>query len=520
VKRPDLGWPGIVTVAFALALGVFAMNSLPIGVFHDDARYLLLARSIAGGTGYRFMFVPGSPAGTHFPPAFPLVLAALWKIAPAFPANVALFKLLNAGMLTLAALAAFLFARGRAGLAPWVAAASALAFAGSVPEIFIDSVLFSEPFFIAGVLGALIVSETVVATPPRDERAARPLASIAFAAGLAIGAVTMIRTVGLALVVGIAITLVIRRQWRELAIAMAGVALFVVPWQLWTMRHSGEIPQILSGDYGTYVNWIKVALVSEGNSFELRVAATNLRGFGIPLTLFGAGSAPPLIAALIATPLLLALTIGTRHLARLAPVTVASTAVYLLVVLIWPYAPDRLLWPVWPILIIAVARGAADIADWRPAAQGWRVGRGLELAALAVCALLFIRWHVAQYRTRSWEGPAAANAKLAIAASEAAVQLPPGLIACEFDAFVSLYTGRPAVPILPLMAAGYLRTRPPAEAAAQLGAILDAYHPRFLLVGTPEAFDAARLLAHASVPRIRFSRITPSGMLLYVATTP
>ena len=108
----------------------------------------------------------------------------------------------------------------------------------------------------------------------------------------------------------------------------------------------------------------------------------------------------------------------------------------------------------------------------------------------------------------------------AVAAAKAATTLPPGLIACEFDAFVSLYTGRPAIPILPLMAAGYLRTRPPAEAAEQLGEILDVYHPRFLLVGTPEAYEAARLLAHAAVPRIRFSGAVSPGVLLYVPTSP
>src|ERR1019366_5056821 len=127
----------VVTVAASLALGVFAMNPLPIGAFHDDARYLLLARSIAEGTGYRFVFVPGAPAGTHFPPAFPLVLAALWKVAPAFPASVTLFKLLNALLLALAAFAAFVFARARAGLASWTAAGVALAFAGSVPVLFL-----------------------------------------------------------------------------------------------------------------------------------------------------------------------------------------------------------------------------------------------------------------------------------------------------------------------------------------------------------------------------------------------
>lgn len=520
MSRRVIGWPAGVTFLAALGLGVFAMNKLPIGVFHDDARYLLLARSIAQGTGYRFVFVPGLPAGTHFPPAFPLVLAALWKVAPAFPASVIFFKLLNAFMLALAALMTYVFARARAGLGPWAAVGIALVFAGSVPELFIDSVLFSEPFFIAGMLGALTVAELVVQRPAPDGRAASTLATVAVAAGLAIGAVTMIRTIGIALGAGAAITLVMRRQWRDFALVMAGIALFVVPWQLWTMRHGTEIPQILSGDYGTYVNWIKVALHSEGYGFELRVAATNLPGFAIPLNLLGLRSAPPAVTALVAVPLLVALALGTVRLARRTPMTVASTAVYLFVVLIWPYAPDRLLWPVWPVLLVAAACGAADIVAWRPVAPLRRASRTIELAALAICMLLFVRWHAVQYRSRSWEGPAAANAKLAVAAAKAAATLPPGLIACEFDAFVSLYAGRPAIPILPLMAAGYLRTRPPAEAATQLGEILDVYHPSFLLVGTPEAFDAARLLAHATSPRIRFSGVLPSGLLLYVPTPP
>lgn len=520
MNRARITWPAVVTAAVALALGVFAMNPLPIGVFHDDARYLLLARSIAEGTGYRFMFVPGTPAGTHFPPAFPLVLAALWKVAPPFPASVALFKLLNALMLALAALATFGFARKRAGLAPWAAAGAALAFAGSVPEIFLDSVLFSEQFFIAGMLGALLVAERAVRDPASAEHPGPSLARIAVAAGLAIGAVTMIRTIGVALAAGLAITLITRRQWREFAMSMAGIAVFAVPWQLWTMRHGGEVPPIAAGDYGTYGNWMMVALHSQGYGFILRVAGTNLRGLGIPLNLFGAEHAPPLIASLVAIPLLVALGVGTLRLARRAPVTVASTAVYLLVVLVWPYAPDRLLWPVWPVMLIAAACGAADILAWRPATPARRASRTIELAALAVCGLLFVRWNVTQYRSRSWEGPAAANAKLAIAASETAAHLPPGLVASEFDALVSLYTGRQAVPLLPLMAARYLNTRTPSEAAAQLSEILDAYHPRFLLVGTPEAFEAARLLAHANVPRVRFSGITPSGIVLYVSTTP
>ncbi len=515
VKRAALAWPAMMTIALALALGVFAMNPIPIGAFHDDARYLLLARSIAEGTGYRFVFVPGSPAGMHFPPAFPLLLAALWKIAPAFPASETLFKLLNAAMLSIAAFATFAFARNRAGLAPWAAAGVSLAFAGSLPVLFLDGVLFSEPFFIASLMAALLVCERSVRGKTHDGDSGS-LNGLAFAAGIAVGGVTMIRTLGIALGVGLAIMLIVRREWRSLALSMLGIALLLVPWQLWTMRHGGEIPPILAGDYGTYGAWVGAAMRSEGAGFIARVAKENLKGFSILLDLFGVSG---FVALVVAIPLLIAFWIGVRRLRRSAPVSVASLAVYLVVVLIWPGTPDRFLWPMWPLMLTAVACGAAETVKWSTVESRARIGRGVMLAALCLCALSFLRFNLREYGSRSWENPARANAKLAIAASETAASLPPGLVASEFDALVSLYTGRPAIPLLPLMAANYIRQRTPQEAAAQMGEILDAYHPSFLLVGSSEALEAANILARAASPRIKFNSVSPSGILLYVRTS-
>ena len=48
-----------------------------------------------------------------------------------------------------------------------------------------------------------------------------------------------------------------------------------------------------------------------------------------------------------------------------------------------------------------------------------------------VCApCSFSSFNIGMYGSRAWEDPARANAKLAIAASETAAALPPGLVAC------------------------------------------------------------------------------------------
>ena len=86
------------------------LSAWPVGVFEDDGIYVVLAKSLATGQGYRYLNLPGAPVAAHYPPGFPLMLAALWTLWPAFPENVALFKLANVILLAVAAVAGYHFA--------------------------------------------------------------------------------------------------------------------------------------------------------------------------------------------------------------------------------------------------------------------------------------------------------------------------------------------------------------------------------------------------------------------------
>ena len=96
----------LVVFAIVLGAGVLTITPHPLGVFSDDGMYAVLAKSLAEGRGYRFINLPGAPSGTHFPPAYPLLLAALWKLVPAFPQNVLVFKAANALLNAVAAVLA------------------------------------------------------------------------------------------------------------------------------------------------------------------------------------------------------------------------------------------------------------------------------------------------------------------------------------------------------------------------------------------------------------------------------
>src|SRR5262245_54119166 len=84
-----------ITVALlfllAIAPGLWLVVEYPdfphFGVFTDDSIYFLNARSIAEGAGYRMLSQPGAPPQVKYPPLFPLLLAAAWKLEPRFPEN-------------------------------------------------------------------------------------------------------------------------------------------------------------------------------------------------------------------------------------------------------------------------------------------------------------------------------------------------------------------------------------------------------------------------------------------------
>src|SRR5262245_65579762 len=124
-------WVPVLLALVAFVYAVSAIEPLPVGVFQDDGMYVVLAKSLATGEGYRYLNLPGAPNATHFPPLYPAFLALLWKVGPAFPGNIVLFKFANAVLTAIAAALTFLFARRRIGLELVPAALATVAFTAS-----------------------------------------------------------------------------------------------------------------------------------------------------------------------------------------------------------------------------------------------------------------------------------------------------------------------------------------------------------------------------------------------------
>ena len=86
LRKRWIVWAVLAAALIPSARLAWEFRDLPhFGYFHDDSIYLVTAKSLAEGRGYRILSFPGEPPQTKYPPLYPALLAAVWKFAPEFP---------------------------------------------------------------------------------------------------------------------------------------------------------------------------------------------------------------------------------------------------------------------------------------------------------------------------------------------------------------------------------------------------------------------------------------------------
>ena len=220
----------LALVAGALVtLVTFALwHPVPVGSSQDDGLYVILAKSLATGQGYRFINFPDAPPAVHYPPGYPALIALQWTAWPRFPANAYLFAVTNLVLLGVAAAATLRLLRG---LGVPAAAAFVAVLAGFLmpPMLALSATLVSEPLWLALAIPWLIWAERVAG--------ARAASALELAAvGVCAGALTLVRTQSVALVAGLALVLVLRRRWPAVATVAVAALMVMLPWQLWVGR--------------------------------------------------------------------------------------------------------------------------------------------------------------------------------------------------------------------------------------------------------------------------------------------
>lgn len=505
-------WCAIALAAMATLAVVLAITPHPAGVFQDDGAYVVLAKALAQGDGYHYINLPNAPGATHFPPLYPLLLAGLWKIGPEFPANVQMFKFANAVLLGIATAGVFAFARRKLGMSTWTAAFTAAAACISTPLIGIARMVLSEPTFLAVLCPVLFLAE---------RNAGKGSARGAIVIGLVGGALGLLRTLGAFLIPATALVLLVRRRWRDAAIVLACGILVLTPWQLWSAANAGALATPIAGKYGSYSSWLIDGMIDGGPMYVASVLRENTAFSGTFLAgTFGIPTAPMAARYALVIAVVALMALGARRLWRSVPVTAAFLAMYVAVVLVWPFPPDRFYWGVWPLLLFTFALGVK--VAWTSSLSAPPLRRAVVAAiAVPLCAM----YVAAQFRSaaRPWvwgiQGIMTDRSK-PIVQWVAAYTRPNDIIATEDDAMVYLYAGRVTVPIGAFTPREHVAPQTSEFTRESVRTLIHAYPVRWLIPVTWQGIGATAALSRDSSTGVQFRGKLPLGAVFERVPSP
>ncbi len=461
----------MVPALLALVAGLIAISPAPVGVFWDDGVYVITAKALATGQGYRFIHLPGAPAATHYPPLWPAILSLVWRLAPEFPANVIYMRLLNPLWLAIAAGCSTVLIR-RVGRVPmWVAALTAVTTIVVAPMLLLSAVLMSEPLCLALSVPAIYFATLVVM---------RGRARDAVIAGALTGLAVLARSAAIVILPSLAIGFLWKRSRTASVIAVAVALVFITPWFVWSSAHAHELTPPIAGSYGPYGAWLINGFRADPGLLPQVVAknaATMFREIGV--LVFGL---LPRAARSPALALLLVTTLGGLFFTsrRTLPLLV-TLAGYLVLVLVWPYAPGRFVWTYFALYAVAGAAAASALVRRARHRPSWRIPAGVG-AVIAAIALVSVMRYDARGFQLGWHRVAIdqiANDIPAPVKWIAEHTAPTDTVATDVHLQAYLYANRIVLPITSLTVGEHIHPKSPDAVRREFAAIDSIYHPRW-----------------------------------------
>jgi len=380
------------------AIGVFLAALLPsaylawtlramphLGFYHDDSIYWVSARSLAMGDGYRLQSLPGEPYQTKYPPLYPALLAAIWKLNPQFPANLPLATAFAWLMFPLFAGALWIFLR-EYGFGWCERTILLLAAALSPVAVVFSFSLMPELLFTALLLACMILAERAIGPD-------QPV-WVALLAGICAALAYLAKSIALPLLITVPFCFALRKQFAKAGVFFVAMLPAVVGWQWWMVRHVSHAWDNVTLYYTNYAGY---QLYNVPLKDLPLVIWYNLDGF-----LQGAGKL-----------LIFDVPYGSKHLERVVAIAAIAGCVRLArrtrrlqyplaalgmtaILLVWHFPPDqRFVFPLYPLLLAGIATEVRNLCGalrtvWRKPALADRfvvAGFATLLGALAAFAV-------------------------------------------------------------------------------------------------------------------------------------
>lgn len=342
----------MVLVFILLAASILYFASLDpnkFGFHHDDGIYVVSAKSMAEGSGYRIQSLPGEPPQTKYPPFYPFILSIVWRLFPRYPANIsALFMpsiLATLGSLILARQYFVQHLSATRGTA--LLAITLIAF--NTRTLILAASTLSEALYTFFSIWAILATESHLKKPQLRD---------AIFATVALSIAILTRTAGISLLISVLVLALFRRKLlRAAPIIMIGGFLFLA-WIAWARIHIADGVNAATMFYVSYFGDLRE--IFEFSEYFALVArnAFMLIPMSIPIVCLGVGFDFVLrIHNQLVLPavLLFLLTFGfilsgfIRSLRESFGLSHVYIIGYLAIHIIWPYSSfDRFLMPLLP----------------------------------------------------------------------------------------------------------------------------------------------------------------------------
>jgi len=334
-----------IALALVVALGLSARTAWQnrdapqFGFLHDDGLYLVSAKSLAEGSGYKLESFPGSPDHTKYPPGYPFLLSLAWKLGGGYPGVLRWATLL--GWLTIpvsVALSMLLFKRF--GMSEAGAGLLGVSLTLNPYITLFGTSLLTESAFLCFLLVSFLLVAPVNA--PKT-----------FLSALAGAAAFLTRSAGIVLLLTEPVALILRRKKRAAAVFLCVMAPAVIAWMTWARLHTPPAGPDWILTY--YTNYFAYQLQNTPISIFHIVLWKNLDSLMYSMGSLVFPKVFDLLAAkIMAQVISLAMIAGVIRLVRRVPASrdyaiFAAGSVGLL--LIWHFPPtERFLLPLAPLL--------------------------------------------------------------------------------------------------------------------------------------------------------------------------
>ena len=331
-----LAWPYLV-----------CLRAPSVGTFHDDGVYLVTAKALATGQGYRIVSLPGQPAQTKYPFLFPWLLSLVWRVNSTLPENLPWLRIVPFAAAIVWFYLSWKILR-RLGASPLISAAAVALTVASPWTLFLSTNLLSETLCAALVAGGLLLLLRI--------ESADASRYDAIAAGALMGAALLSRTAAIAPAAAGLIVLAAKRKWRPGV--EYGISLLIVaaPWIFWSARHVSDPivdPFYSASNYGSWnivfnYGWRdKLAVLGVNTLWAIQVG----QYWGLI-----AGATIAWIVAAVFVPCI----VRGMWLERRSVVALTSV-LYTALLLAWAFPPVRFLVTILPFLVWFLFVGAGRL---------------------------------------------------------------------------------------------------------------------------------------------------------------